>query len=49
MSYNLTNSQKELIRWLVGQKRAGNLSDEFLVIWTLDGGEITNFEAPQAP
>ena len=47
MSYNLTDNQKELLKWLVEQVRAGSLSEKFLAIWTLDRGEITNFERPQ--
>ena len=49
MTYNLTDNQKDLLKWLVEQVRAGSLSEEFLAIWTLAGGEITNFEGPQPP
>jgi hypothetical protein len=40
MSYNLTNSQKDLLRWLVMQSRAGFLPDEFLVAQGGMGGRV---------
>lgn len=36
--YHLTNSQKELLRWLVQQSRAENLLEEFWVFWAMGGG-----------
>jgi hypothetical protein len=29
MTYNLTESQKELARWIVGEVRAGRLTESF--------------------
>jgi len=43
MEYNLTDKQKDLLRWLVQQARAGNLSEEFHVVWIMDSGEISGF------
>lgn len=37
MPYNLTASQKELIRWMVQENRDGNLPDEFTVVWLIGG------------
>jgi hypothetical protein len=34
MSYNLTENQKGLARWIVQQVRDGKLQEDFLVIWT---------------
>jgi hypothetical protein len=31
--YNLTDSQKDLLHWLVQQVRNGNLLEEFIIIW----------------
>lgn len=44
MDYNLTEDQKELVRWLVRQIRAESLPEEFYVVWMLDGGRISEFE-----
>lgn len=33
MTYNLTNSHKEVIQWLVQEARSGKLADEFRVLW----------------
>jgi len=38
--YNLTDSQKDLLRWLVQQVRNGNLPEEFLIIWVRDNKVI---------
>jgi TIR domain len=38
MSYNLTESQKDLVRWLVREVRAKRLSEEFWVYWVSEGG-----------
>jgi hypothetical protein len=34
MSYNLTESQKDLARWIVEQVRDGELEEDFTVVWT---------------
>jgi hypothetical protein len=39
MNYNLTENQKELLRWIIGEIRAGNLDEEFRVVWA-DRGPI---------
>jgi hypothetical protein len=46
-SYNLTDDQKELARWLVQQVREENLPEEFHVVWMPNGGEISRFEGDQ--
>jgi hypothetical protein len=38
--YNLTEKQKDLLRWLVEQVRADRLPEEFYLIWTGNGGAI---------
>ena len=35
--YNLTDSQKDLLRWLVGEIRDGRMPEEFYVFWDIDG------------
>ena len=49
MSYNLTEKQKDLLRWVVQQVRDENLPEEFYVVWITDGGQIHDFsgEHPQ--
>jgi len=49
MGYNLTEKQKDLLRWVVQQVRDENLPEEFYVVWITDGGEIHAFrgEHPQ--
>jgi hypothetical protein len=43
--YNLTDSQKDLLRWLVQQVRDGNLAEEFVIIWlTDDQSQISGFK-----
>ena len=49
MSCNLTDSQKDLVRWLVEQKRAGNLPEEFSVLWMPHGGQIPGLMETQPP
>ncbi|MBN1935452.1 MAG: hypothetical protein JW934_12360 [Anaerolineae bacterium] len=44
MEYNLTDTQRELLRWLVSQVRTGKLSEEFWVVWMFDGGEIGEWQ-----
>ena len=41
MAYNLTDPQKDLLRWMVQENRAGRLPDEFHVHWTEEIGGIT--------
>lgn len=43
MKYNLTDSQKELLRWLVQQIRDSRLAEEFYVLWAQQRGEICDF------
>jgi hypothetical protein len=43
MGYNLTDKQKDLLRWMVQQVRAGNLPEEFYVVWAMEGGLISGF------
>jgi len=41
MPYNLTENQKDIVRWMVQDTRAGNLPEEFHVVWIVGaGGEI---------
>lgn len=35
--YDLTESQKDLVRWIVGKVRAGHLGEEFHIAWTNRG------------
>jgi hypothetical protein len=44
MSYNLTDNQKDLLRWIVQQVRDGNLPEEFLVAWVMGGRGYLIFE-----
>jgi coproporphyrinogen III oxidase len=43
MSYNLTDRQKHLLRWVVGQVREGNLTEEFSVSWFTGGFNLHPF------
>jgi hypothetical protein len=36
--YNLTPSQQELLRWIVGKVRAKEMPEEFTFMWGTDGG-----------
>ncbi len=49
MSYNLTDSQKNFLRWLVQQVRGGNLSEEFSATWTNAGLIIFDFKGDNHP
>ena len=40
MSYNLTEAQKDLGRWIVQEIRAQNLPEEFIVVWLDDEGTV---------
>ena len=44
MGYNLTDSQKQLLRWLVQQIRDGKLPEEFHVVWSWGGAMLVEFE-----
>jgi hypothetical protein len=37
--YNLTESQKDIVRWMVRENRAGKLPEEFWVYWVSDTPE----------
>jgi hypothetical protein len=41
--YNLTNSQKDLLRWFVEQVNQGHLSEEFIISWLLQGPSISGY------
>ena len=41
--YNLTDSQKEILTWLVEQNKAGNLEEEFIFQWYMGGYNISGF------
>lgn len=43
MPYDITERQKELVRWMVQENREGNLPDEFSVAWTMGGSLITQY------
>ena len=43
MPYNLTESQKNLIRWVVERVRSGDLDEEFHVVWMARGPAILGF------
>ena len=38
--YNLTDNQREILRWIVEQIRAGNLAEEFLITYSFSGVSI---------
>ena len=41
--YNLTDNQKDLLRWIVRQVRDENLSEDFMVVWHKDGCSIVGY------
>lgn len=41
--YNLTNSQKDLLRWFVQQVNQRHLSEEFIIFWLLQGPSISGY------
>jgi hypothetical protein len=43
MDYNLTENQKELLRWLVQQVCDEKLPEEFYVVWFRDAGKINGY------
>jgi hypothetical protein len=44
MSYNLTDSQKDLAKWFVEKVRNKVLPEEFYVVWLNDTGRIIDFK-----
>lgn len=49
MRYNLTEKQKELARWIVGEVRAGHIPESFTILWHMQGATIldssTNYDS----
>lgn len=45
--YNLTPSQKDLLRWLVQQVNQGYLSEEFIISWLLQGASISGYSGEE--
>jgi hypothetical protein len=43
LPYNLTDDQKDLVRWMVQEYRAGKLPEEFRVGWSKGGGSIMEY------
>ena len=43
MAYNLTDKQKNLLRWIVTAVRNSSLEEEFMVVWVHGGGHIENY------
>lgn len=41
--YNLTDNQKDLLRWIIDEVRNGILKEEFTVVWLGDSGIISSF------
>lgn len=48
MAYNLTDEHKDVLRWMVREKRGGNLNGEFNVNWQL-GGHILDYRGGDQP
>ncbi len=44
MPYNLTEDQKNLVRWMVQENRADRLPSEFSIVWTLGGSSIGQYQ-----
>jgi len=44
--YNLTSSQQELLRWIVGKVKAKEMPEEFTFMWGLQGGFLHYEGAP---
>ncbi len=44
MAYNLTDSQKEVARWIINEVREGKLSEEFTLIWVMGGIRIMGYK-----
>lgn len=49
MDYNLTENQKDLLRWLVQQAQDDKLPEEFYVVWIMGEGEIDGFSTSEQP
>jgi hypothetical protein len=47
--FNLTESQKSVIRWMVQENRAERLPDEFGVVWMSSGSLITTYLGGDQP
>jgi hypothetical protein len=47
MDFNLTEKQKNALRWLVKQEKVGNLRDEFTVLFEIGGTDIIGFNHPE--
>ena len=45
--YNLTDSQKDLLRWFVQQVNQGHLSEEFIISWLLHGPSISGYSGEE--
>ena len=45
--YNLTNSQKDLLRWFVQQVNQRHLSEEFIISWLLQGPSISGYSGQE--
>ena len=44
MSLNLTNSQKDLIAWIVDEIRNERLPEEFRILWVMGGFELMDYK-----
>lgn len=49
MGYKLTESQKDIVRWLVQQVGDSNLAEEFSVYWEVGGCGILGFRGKDHP
>jgi len=51
MPYNLTENQKDIVRWMVRENRAGKLPEEFHMLWVVGaaGGEILELPSGDHP
>lgn len=47
--YNLTQSQKDLARWIAKQTKEGRLKEEFVVLWMGGGNTIAGFDGAHPP
>jgi uncharacterized protein (TIGR02391 family) len=45
--YNLTDSQKDLLRWMVREIREGNMPEEFYVFWDIGGDAHLHWEGSE--
>lgn len=48
MAYNLTDEHKDVLRWMVREKRSGTLGSEFTVNWQV-GGYILDYRGEDQP